>query len=117
MKTHRVDVCGETLYLAVWPESRTTCKKPGLEFCIAWQMALLEEIVWFVLERDDDEEWSEMFVYRAFEVERLFRCSKHHYSEFENYLYEFTEMIQINRITGRRRPIRRRVRFVHLDVR
>ena len=83
-------------------------------------MALMEELVWFYLDTGDDatdQEWSKMPLYVAFEVERLFRCSKRHYSEYGKYMYDFTEMIQINIVTGRRRPIRRRVRFVHLDVR
>ena len=84
-------------------------------------MALVDELVWFYQETGDDdiyEKWSQMPLYIAWEVERLFRCSKHCYSEqFDKYVFDFTTMIQINIVTGRRRPIRRRVRLVHLDVR
>jgi hypothetical protein len=65
-------------------------------------MALMEELAWWYADDDDeiDQGWREMLLNIAFEIERLFRRSKHHYSEYGKYLYDFPEMIQINIITG-----------------
>ena len=62
-------------------------------------MALMEELVWFYADDDydydyDDEVdqgWRQMPIKVTLEVERLLRCSKHHYNEYGNYLYNFTD--------------------------
>ena len=70
------------------------------------------ELIWFygTFANDDPREWAPMPSEIALEVERLFIKHKHQWSWYDNYLYDFCEMIQLNTHTGAKRPIKRVVK-------
>ena len=73
---------------------------------------MAEELVWFYgdFNAQDPRAWTPMPPEIACEVERLFVYQKHQWSWYENYLYDFCEMIQLNTQNGVRRPIKRIVK-------
>jgi hypothetical protein len=79
---------------------------------LANAMSEQEELVWFFgsFTDLDPRAWRPMPTEIACEVERLFVYQKHQWSWYDNYLYDFCEMIQLNTNNGVRRPIRRVVK-------